>query len=179
VYEDPKKMFKYDKDYYNNNQVICSKFLFKFLWRWILLNLLITLPFGVGLTYLTTNSGIEFLYALMLFNVLIGFIPTYLTFHLIQYSQYKGTGIEYKISGGDVSSRSQCLIKISIAFYWRFISCAFGLQILLYLFIQVFKVSAPQLGTIIGMIAVWLAWYWFVLFNDKTGSYIQFTRDEF
>ena len=161
-------MFKYDKDYFSQYSSVAIDFFGSFIWRFFLLNLLISFP--VFLLY-----DVISLITIYLISVILTIIPIYITFKLLLKINHKGTRVQYRMNDDETPSIHKRLMKVSTSLWWRVCFIIIILNIINLVVVHMFGINLPHIPVL--MVAILSAWIWLVFFNEKTGRHVQFINE--
>ena len=174
-------MFSYDKDFIAEHTNTAIDFFFKFIWRFFLINILISfLPL---LWISIALIDIQNFYIIVTFvSIILSFISTTISLWVIRKSFYKDKKNERLISmvfrtKNDENLREYVLVlKIAFSLFWR--SCLATMCIgFIALFLSTllnFNPFSSGGSPVFGLIGFFLGWYWFVLFNNRNNTFIDF-----
>ena len=181
-------MFHYNEKFVSKYTEVSLNFFFKFLWRFFLVNFFISLfpLFGISYIMFEFMTGLNNVFYLLIFllTLLTSFVATFITFKLISKSTVteRKTGILTRITFVSKKvvglSENALILNVSFAYFWRVCLVAIGLNILIFILINLLNINLSNipLSGITSLCSLFLGWYWFVLFNDREGFFIKFIQ---
>ena len=174
-------MFSYDKDFVAEYIDTAIDFFIKFMWRFFLINILISVLPSLWIFYALIDNQ-NFYIIVTLASVILSFISTTITLWIIRKSFYRDKKNERLISmvfrtkNDENLSEYVLVLKIAFSFFWR--SCLATMCIgLIALFLSAllnFNPFSSSGSPVFGLIGFFLGWYWFVLFNNRNNTFIDF-----
>ena len=176
-------MFKYDQDFVAEHMDAAMSFFASIFWRFFLVNFAVFLP-TLGVFFLFQLNDFSYL-ILFFISSINSFIALSISIWMVRNKSYidkKKGQVTYLnsrcLSDEGISDRS-LIVKISLQLFWRSWISTIFLYLIAFILSILLNVNlvdtAPEI--IFGVGGFMVGWIWFVLFNSRTTTFIDFKSE--
>ena len=178
-------MFKYDQDFIAEHMDAAMSFFGSLIWRFFLVKcpLLFLAFLGVVSLFPTVDN---FLYFIMyIIDSIFGLIALSISLWLVRNKRYidkkKGlvTYLDFRCSSSEGISDRSLIFKISLQLFWRTWVLSTGLYLIASILSSLLNLNLLEgsIALVIGLMGFMLGWMWFVLFNPRATTFIDFKSE--